>query len=94
MAASLTLEEVIDQVLNSDDEDEETEEDEEREEEETVDGAMESWLDSFPAKEGFNRELFKDIGKEILKPLVLQCSVSCNDGELQSTERSKGESLH
>lgn len=90
MQATFTVEEVIEKVLNSDEEEDEEEEYEEKEENRADDGAIESWLDSFPAPEGFNRELFRDIGKEVWKPIIQQCSVSCNHGELQSTERSKG----
>ena len=84
--ASLSVEEVIERLFNEDSE--EGQQMTTKKEDDHV--GLDSWLDTFPNKEGFNRELFKDITKEVLKPIVEQCSVRCDHGELQPTERLKG----
>ncbi|KAK3728367.1 hypothetical protein QZH41_008967, partial [Actinostola sp. cb2023] len=88
--AALSVKEAIENIFESDDEHEHEEEEVEDLEEGKDEDLLDSWLDTFPAQEGFNRDLFKDIASELLKPVVKQCSVSCGHGELQPTERSKG----
>ncbi|KAK3720960.1 hypothetical protein QZH41_015696 [Actinostola sp. cb2023] len=73
MASRLSLEQAVAEVLQSDDEENEEEEEEEVEIEDNQD--IDLWLDTFPGQEGFNRELFKEIGKELLKPVIKQCSL-------------------
>ncbi|KAK3728179.1 hypothetical protein QZH41_019023 [Actinostola sp. cb2023] len=91
--AALSVKEAIENIFESDDEHEHEEEEVEDLEEGKDEDLLDSWLDTFPAQEGFNRDLFKDIASELLKPVVKQCSVSCGHGELQPTERSKAATL-
>ncbi|KAK3702236.1 hypothetical protein QZH41_005405 [Actinostola sp. cb2023] len=70
MASRLSLEQAVAEVLQSDDEENEEEEEVEIEDNQDID----LWLDTFPGQEGINRELFKEIGKELLKPVIKQCS--------------------
>ena len=82
--ASLTTDEVIEALFESDD-DEEVDDDEEEEVPKGED-KLEAWLGSFPGPEGFNYELFRDS----VKPLIRQCSVGCNGEVLQLNELEKG----
>ena len=72
MAAPFAVDEVREMVLNSDAETDDEKENEREEEERQTDDPIESRLGSFPAPEGFNRELFMDIWKEII--IIQQCS--------------------
>jgi len=74
---------VREQVLNDDDFEEE---EENIERYLTIDNCLESWFDSFLASKGFNRELFKELGMEMMNPLVTQCSVVL----VSCSHRSKG----
>ena len=38
----------------------------------------------------FNRDLSNDLASQLLKPDIKQSSVSCDYGNLQSSERSRG----
>lgn len=92
--ASLSVEEVLGKVFEDEDIEDDDDGDHEKEEEiikEKQWDIINSWIEMFPAQEGFNRELFKDITKEFVMPVIQQCSVDCNDhGELQPTERERG----
>ncbi|KAK3753094.1 hypothetical protein QZH41_010833, partial [Actinostola sp. cb2023] len=74
--------------------DEEKEEMNDIEEEDNDEDKLRSWLKRFPGGEGFNSELFADLSKYVLLPIIKQCSVDCTSYcEVQSTERTKAATL-
>ena len=88
--ASFSVEQVLEQVMDSEGKCEDEEEDQDQEERNSVNDSVEVWLTRFPTIEGLTFELFRDIAKEVLVPIVKQCTVSCDLGEPQANERSKG----
>ena len=80
------MEQVIQKVQESDDDEMLSENGEG--ERDTEEDKLWEWLKTFPADNSFNRALFEDIGREILRPVIRQYS-SCTE-DVQSLERSKG----
>lgn len=80
--ASLTTDQVIEALFESDDG---GEVDDNEEVPEGEDSNLEAWLASFPGPEGFNHELFRDI----VKPVIKQCSVGCGGEDSQLNELEK-----
>ena len=81
-----SLEEVIQEVQDSYD-DEMSSEIGEREREKDKD-KLGNWLKNFPGNSWFNQALFKDVRREVLRPLIQKCSSSTEYA--LSLERSKG----
>ena len=86
--ASMTTDQVIKALFESDDNGEV--DDDEEEVAEGEESKLEAWLASFPGPEGFNHELFREITLDIVKPVIRQCSVGCSGKDLQINELEKG----
>ena len=81
--ASSTTDQVVEALFESDDHGEV--DDNEEEVPEGEDSNLEASLASFPGPEGFNHELFRDI----VKPVIKQCSVGCGGEDSQLNELEK-----